>query len=387
MTSGPSQRLHTWSRSLGLIVGESVDLPLPSIISHYATVKEGAFNLSVQSSAGIDPNKFNPLSKVTAGNPWTAQYENQNRVNEIKLDVDRTFQEMAFFQNSRVQKALINVLYVFSKKENLQYRQGMNEVCAILFYTVSEGIDALPAEVKSKIVDLEEAREAVCYGLLLSLMMKIGIADFYYTQPVVATDSPASTASPILQRCEKVFDLLAQRDARLHKHLVTNDISPNLFLVRWLRLMFIREYGFSNIMRVWDFILQHVSIADSKPLSFPCVIDYVALAMVLNIRQSLLTSDNAGCFTILLKYPNVFDIGQLLDLAIQLRGSGAPIANPARAVAPARVSASASSRRDKVLSDLGSVIEDLRNSEVAKSVEREIAKLEDLVNFLKPSNR
>jgi len=93
--------------------------------------------------------------------------------------------------------------------------------------------------------------------------------------------------------------------------------------------------------------------------------------MLLHVKQSLLSSDNSGCFTLLLKYPEPSSMGTIIDEANRLLSSGEPVKAPPQ------------SKRDRVVTDLTSVIDDLRNSEVSRSIQREIAKLEDLVNFLK----
>jgi hypothetical protein len=127
---------------------------------------------------------------------------------------------------------------------------------------------------------------------------------------------------------------------------------------------------------VWDFILQN---GINK---FPCIIDYIAIAMILNIRSTLIVSDNSGCFTALLKYPSVADISQLLDLALQLMSPKMGQVVPQTASTPSVVTVT-TSRRDKVVSDISSVIDNLRKSAVASSVGTEIGKLEEIITFLK----
>ena len=384
MTQTAYHRILKWFSGTGAGKPEGDELPFEALLADYASVKESAFNLPLHSTGNVDLNRFNPLSKVTAGNPWTVQYENQNRVSEIKLDVDRTFQEMEFFRRPEIQQSLINVLFVFGKARNLAYRQGMNELCAILFHVVHEGVEAMPQRPAH--VALAELREAVTYALFTGLLTKVGLADFFFAQSVLnppkSTDSRPGT-SPLLERCDKIFDLLCQKDQRLHKHLVMNDISPNLFLVRWVRLWFVREFSFANTLRIWDFVFSHIDLGSR--LDFPSVVDFLAVAMLINVRQSLLVSDNSGCFTLLLKYPQPADVGQLLDLTLQVK-AGVPVHAPAQAPVVQSMPAvsQAATKRDRVLTDLAGVIHDLRNSDVSRSIQREIGKLEEIVKFLKP---
>ena len=365
MTQAKTNRLQSWCDKLRLMSQPSWESQVETWNERYRKLKGESFDLPILSGTSFDPNKFNPLSKTSSDNPWTIQYENQNRLNEIKLDVDRTFQEIEEFRSEERQKALLHVLFVFSKTEKLQYRQGMNEICAILFHVVEFDLSA-DAPVDSK--------ESITFFLFRSIMMQFGIADFFYNQSVLSGSNPNSS-SPILYRCERIFELLSLKDQQLHKHLILNDISPNLFLVRWVRLLFIRELGFEHTLPVWDFIFERIS---DSGINFPSVIDYVAIAMILNIRQTLMRSDNSGCFTILLKYPHLNDVGQILKLATELETQQTSPTVQLRTETHPIVS-----RRDKVLIDLSSVIDDLRKSDVAKVIEKEIAKLENVVSYIR----
>ncbi len=53
----------------------------------------------------------------------------------IKLDVDRTFQELDLYKNSKIKEMLCKILYVFSKGiPEPSYCQGMNEILGTLLY-------------------------------------------------------------------------------------------------------------------------------------------------------------------------------------------------------------------------------------------------------------
>jgi TBC1 domain family protein 5 len=55
--------------------------------------------------------------------------------NEIKKDVERTYQEFEFFNHKKIIHILTNVLFIWSKENSeISYRQGMNEVAASLIY-------------------------------------------------------------------------------------------------------------------------------------------------------------------------------------------------------------------------------------------------------------
>ena len=54
---------------------------------------------------------------------------------EIKKDVERTYQELSFFQDQAILKLLSSVLFVWSKfNPEISYKQGMNELLASIVW-------------------------------------------------------------------------------------------------------------------------------------------------------------------------------------------------------------------------------------------------------------
>lgn len=62
--------------------------------------------------------------------------EDRELLSLIKLDVDRTFQDLDLFHDNKVKEILCKILYVFSKDNpEPSYCQGMNEILGTLFYS------------------------------------------------------------------------------------------------------------------------------------------------------------------------------------------------------------------------------------------------------------
>lgn len=79
------------------------------------------------------------------------------------------------------------------------------------------------------------------------------------------------------------------------KHLEGLDIPPQVFLIRWIRLLFGREFDFDNVLALWDVIF-----AEDPSLE---LIDHICLGMLLRIRWHLLDTDYNGALGLLLRYP------------------------------------------------------------------------------------
>ena len=104
-------------------------------------------------ASGDTPKETDPLEKMQ---------ELDKELRElVKQDVDRTMQDNDFFTKDEVKDELSNILYLWSK-DNVEfgYRQGMNEVLAILVMAFfSETIaddDEAEANEKMKVLSDQE---------------------------------------------------------------------------------------------------------------------------------------------------------------------------------------------------------------------------------------
>lgn len=123
---------------------------------------------------------------------------------------------------------------------------------------------------------------------------------------------PAS--SPIVRKSEYIHEgLLGVVDPELAYHLDQLGILPQIFLIRWIRLMFGREFTFDETLGLWDGIF-----VEDPTLQ---IVDYISVAMILRIRWKLLEADYSTALTLLLRYesPSSTPPLTLLKDAIHLR--------------------------------------------------------------------
>ncbi|KAK6516887.1 hypothetical protein TWF506_006771 [Arthrobotrys conoides] len=122
---------------------------------------------------------------------------------------------------------------------------------------------------------------------------------------------PAS--SPIVRKSEYIHEgLLGVVDPELAYHLDQLGVLPQIFLIRWIRLMFGREFTFDETLGLWDGIF-----VEDPTLQ---IVDYISVAMILRIRWKLLEADYSTALTLLLRYepPSSTPLTLLKD-AIHLR--------------------------------------------------------------------
>lgn len=86
-------------------------------------------------------------------------------------------------------------------------------------------------------------------------------------------------SSSIAARSRHIFEeLLPQVDGALMSHLQSLDIVPQVFLIRWVRLLFVREFAFEDVLCLWDVIF-----AEDPSLE---LVDYICLVSRAKLSQS-----------------------------------------------------------------------------------------------------
>lgn len=204
--------------------------------------------------------------------------------------------ENLYFRQPDTQRMLLDILFVFCKlNPDLGYRQGMHELLAPILWVVER--DALDLGQSSKAMGEDaiirtvydpEHIEHDAFALFGQVMQN---AKTFYEQT-----THAAAENPMVSRSRRiVYELLPQVDAELASHMEKLDIMPQVFLMRWIRLLFGREFPFDDVLTMWDVIF-----ANDTSLE---VVDHVCIAMILRIRWELMESDYNGALTLLLRYP------------------------------------------------------------------------------------
>jgi TBC1 domain family protein 5 len=335
------------------------------------------------SLTALDPNKFNPLSKAV-GNPWAQAHKDTEQMEEIWKDVERTFPEREFFQSVDTQKALQRVLFTWGKKNAKAYKQGLNEIAAIVFEAVRTPVAA----------DLE----AIAFHIFERIMSNESVSGMFY-------GSSSSDENYTAKRCDNIFKILIKRELpEIHKHLASIvEVSASLFLLRWTRLLFAREFHIEDVIKLWDIIFADIQVTGKSDLS-----DFIALAMVQFVGKDLLRLDNCGCLRRLLKFPPVSDVTIITKQAIFFRDgivislppSGQQETQPAQAAQSARVELSRGSssnlldhdvwedvKHSDAFPSLHEVIDSLSKSNVAEAIQTQIEQLRRIATDLMPNRK
>ncbi|KAI0179971.1 RabGAP/TBC [Hypoxylon sp. FL1284] len=240
-----------------------------------------------------------------ADSPWNTLRHDEALRAEILQDVQRLPDE-PFYHQPHIQTLILDVLFIYCKlnPDVGGYRQGMHELLAPIVYVVEQ--DAIdPADAASdpsadlRMVEKLDASfmEHDAFAIFSKVMDHA--KPFYEvgnsSVPQTTFDSPSPTSS-IVERSQYIHEIcLFKVDPELSTHLKNIEILPQVFLIRWIRLLFSREFPFDQMLVLWDTLF---SVDPSFSL-----IDLVCTAMLIRIRWELLNADYTVALQLLLKYP------------------------------------------------------------------------------------
>ena len=105
-------------------------------------------------------------------------------------------------------------------------------------------------------------------------------------------------------------------DNELYSHLKKIRLNAVIILQRWIKCMFNREFDFQDVLIIWDSIISSPEIKIGYDLP---QIDIIALSMLLRIRNFLLLCDQSQCYMILLQYPKIENILELIIFSDKIK--------------------------------------------------------------------
>ncbi|RUS75946.1 hypothetical protein EGW08_016292 [Elysia chlorotica] len=291
----------------------------------------------------VDITLNNPLSQDEES-PWNKFFQDNELRLTIKQDVIRTYPRIEFFQSNQLRNLMVNILFIFAKENpELSYRQGMHELLAPLIFVLHCDHQAFlhACEIESVLYSSEKTRTVMkevmdpaylehdAYTMFCQVMETV--EPWYLSRDIFcnprtgslrnlellhatpfARSQDLNPSNAIVTKLTRIQDYILKKfDPELHQHLERLEIAPQIYGIRWLRLLFGREFPMQDLLMLWDAIF-------GDGIGFDLV-DYIFVAMLLYIRDILLTSDYATCLTVLMKFPPVADVHYFVVKAMWLR--------------------------------------------------------------------
>ena len=278
--------------------------------------------------------------------------EDTDLKNLINKDLDRTHQEMEIFLQNKIKNILANVLYIWSKENPIvSYRQGMNELLAIIFivfypfyFTCTRKPKTTKEDILSFLKDInlykddiyiffhdeDEIQSDLFYTF--EALMKKGMVNLYDPH-FLQKDEPGYKMYEIFPQMWKddsnenkptyvyrrssllVKEKLKSLDNELYNHFKKIDLNCEVFLQRYLRCIFCREFNLQDVYIIWDIIFYDNYVNRSKEKYDFIYMEYISIAMIFKIRDLLKDADQNECFSALFKYPEIKDIMDIIKLS------------------------------------------------------------------------
>ncbi|KAK4147025.1 uncharacterized protein C8A04DRAFT_34571 [Dichotomopilus funicola] len=276
-----------------------------------------------QQRAALLSAHFDPLAD-DPDSPWASVRRDEAVRAEIAQDVRRLPETPAWYHEPAVQAMMVDMLFLYCCKVNPGlggYRQGMHEVLAPVLWVVAQDavergavVEAAAVEAAAGRGDAGEAEELLVMGEVLdsefvehdafALFVKVmeSASAFYevdngsISETGEGQQQQQQQSNSIVERSKYIHEVaLMKIDEELAVHLKTIEVLPQIFLIRWIRLLFGREFEFEQLLTLWDTLF-----AFDPSLE---LVNLICVAMLLRIRWTLLEADYSVALQSMLKYP------------------------------------------------------------------------------------
>ncbi|KAG1663099.1 TBC1 domain family member 5 [Nymphon striatum] len=279
----------------------------------------------------IDLRIHNPLSQEINSH-WNTYFQDSELREIIQQDVERTFPEIEFFPGTMGEKdngsngmheLLAPLIFVIYSDQQAFLHAAEGDFLQNFFYELIEKLTHVFCyrEMVKELMD-PQYLEHDAYTLFCTLMDSVEqwylIRDIfpykrgtYEIEPFSRPDD-TDLSNIVILKLKRISDsLLKKHDSELYHHLEKMEIVPQMYGIRWLRLLFGREFSLQDLLVVWDALF-----ADGPSLG---LVDYVFVSMLIYIRHLLLTTDYAKCLQFLMRYPAITDVNYIIKYSLFLR--------------------------------------------------------------------
>ena len=281
----------------------------------------------------VNKLKGDPLGGISTetdktNKQWNDFLTQSEIIKMIKFDVERTNPSEKLFKEPYIKDLETTVLSIFAKNhKEISYRQGMNEILSIIinamypYYGKSPNDKYTPELFDKWAKNPAENAKDIYYFFLdenefgndvlilfENLMIKYGLAKFF------EDDSKDKKKSPyFIKRIKHIIHKkLSVLDRAVFSHFQNQNLDYGMVFQRWFKCLFKREFPFNDTCTIWDYILAHELEKNSGMLLY---VDYIVLAMIEYVKNTLLSRDSNGIFETFLNYPKISQITTILNMA------------------------------------------------------------------------
>ena len=268
-----------------------------------------------------------------ANSGWDDFITQSETVKLIKSDIDKSMPNEKLFKEPYIRTLQTTILTNFVKNhKKIQYRQGMNEILALIIYALYPYYVKSPnAKYTPELIDkwiqnpVDNCKDIYCffhdesefegdvYSMYENLMVKFGLAKFF------EDDKEGKGTSYFHKRIKNIINKkLSVQDRAIYSHFQNQNLNYFSAFHRWLKCLFKLEFPESDACLIWDYLFAHEADKNSGMFIY---IDYIFLGMLINIKYQLLSRDSNGMLQVLTNYPKISPITNLLNLADKIEAN------------------------------------------------------------------
>lgn len=120
----------------------------------------------------------------------------------------------------------------------------------------------------------------------------------------------------VVLKCREIQRLLAEKDPELERSLEELGIQPQLYMLRWVRILFSQVFPLDDLLYIWDAIF-----ACGAPFN---LVDHFCVTLLTLIRKSIIRRSYSNAMNALFHYPlDLFPTSMIISIALGSMRSGA----------------------------------------------------------------
>ena len=179
----------------------------------------------------------------------------------------------------------------------------MSELCAFIFYVVFQEVhQEFEDTTISYFVNLENLELNTYF--LFDKLMKVKMKEFFRFE--IKNQNGKRTEIPINKKSVFIFKkLLKVLDEELFNHMNFHRFQPIISCLKWVRLLFLRDFEFQECQIVWDFILKNIEFKvevydfknnrplkeDGEVFQFFDILDFICAAIYILLKQKIMNQE------------------------------------------------------------------------------------------------
>lgn len=332
-----------WRLFFGLLTGTSYKfwcLEMDKYHEKYIKLQQETIACSL-SNRFMDIQKLNTLKQNRKLTPIIdiifediSKYNHKlDNMRMIKIDVDRLYlngiPDEYFQESERRKSSIIVVLLLWAMNHpSIGYRQGMHEIAGTIVYVLDIEYEAMQSLLPNTHSLYEYYKDYEYYESHLYWMFNHIIKDML---PLYSPIMNKGGNVPIVDFSTRIQEqYLRQIDFDLYKCLNDQYIEGQLYIIKWARLLFGREFDLSSdsLLALWDYMFASCCSTstcvklvkrykDYTPL-MSTIADFI-LAMVLYLRPRLIESDVNDMLRLLIRFPTETNVDNIIDVVNMIR--------------------------------------------------------------------